>query len=430
MLDRKLLSAEPDRCRALLARRGPGAVAELEPFFALEAEWKTLKAEADDKKHRLKLGGKGFAAIDPKAPDAAERRDELRAELGALSEEIKAAGQRIRELEQQRERLLLRLPNFPDEETPDGLDEAQNVEISRWGEPPTFEFEPRPHWELGEELGILDFEASARMSGSRFVVLRGAGARLERALAQLMLDSAAERGYFEVLPPFMVRPETMEGTGQLPKFAEEAFRTAGERELYLIPTAEVPLVNLHREEILDLGRLPLKYVAHTPCFRAEAGSHGKDVRGLIRQHQFQKVELVRITTPDRSAEELETLLDDAAQVLRTLGLHHRTVRLCAGDMGFSAAMTYDLEVWLPGQDTFREISSCSNCRDFQARRAAIRYRAAPKKNLLVHTLNGSALAVGRTLIALLENYQQEDGSVLVPEALRPYMGGQEVIRRA
>jgi len=419
MLDRKHLANEPDRCRASLGRRGPAAAAELEPFFELETEWKALKADNDDKKHQLKQGGRGFKDLDPKGPESKA----LRQTLGRLSDGIKAAEQRIREIEQTREQLLMRLPNFPDEATPDGVDESDNVEVARWGEPPAFDFEPRPHWEVGEALGILDFETATRMSGSRFAVMRGAGARLERALAQLMLDSGGERGYHEIAPPLLVRRHAMEGSGQLPKFEQEAFKTTGEHELFLIPTAEVPLVNLHREEILDPEQLPLQYMAHTPCFRAEAGSHGKDVRGLIRQHQFQKVELVKVTTPESSSEELEKLRADAEHILELLGLHYRTVRLCAGDIGFSAAMTYDLEVWLPGQQTFREISSCSNCGDFQARRAAIRYRAAPKNNRFVHTLNGSALAVGRTLIALLENYQQADGSVVVPQALRPYLGG-------
>ncbi len=423
MLDRKLIAKDPDRCRAALARRGEATVAELEPFFDLETEWKALKADNDEKKHQLKQGGRGFKDLDPKGAEAKE----LRQTLGTLSDGIKAAEQRIREIEQTREQLLMALPNFPDEATPDGVDESDNVEVARWGEPPVFDFEPRPHWEVGESLGILDFETAARMSGSRFAVLRGAGARLERALAQLMLDSARSRGYLEVAPPFLVRRHAMEGSGQLPKFEQEAFKTAGEGELFLIPTAEVPLVNLHREEILDPERLPLKYVAHTPCFRSEAGSHGKDVRGLIRQHQFNKVELVKLTTPESSAQELEELRADAEHILEILGLHYRTIRLCAGDMGFSAAMTYDLEVWLPGQQTFREISSCSVCSDFQARRAAIRYRAAPKKNRFVHTLNGSALAVGRTLIALFENYQQGDGSLVIPEALRPYLGGLETL---
>ena len=423
MLDRKRLAKDPDGCRAALMRRGAATAAELEPFFELEKEWKAKKAENDDKKHQLKLGGRGFKDLDPKGPESKE----LRQTLGALSDGIKAAEQRIREIEQTREQILMGLPNFPDDATPDGADENDNEEVARWGQAPAFDFEPKPHWEVGENLGILDFEAAARMSGSRFAVMRGAGARLERGLAQLMLDSAGERGYQEVVPPYLVRRHAMEGSGQLPKFEDDAFKTSGENELFLIPTAEVPLVNLHREEILDPAQLPLQYAAHTPCFRAEAGSHGKDVRGLIRQHQFQKVELVKLTTPESSAEELEKLRADAEHILELLGLHYRTVRLCAGDMGFSAVMTYDLEVWLPGQQTFREISSCSSCGDFQARRAAIRYRAAPKKNRFVHTLNGSALAVGRTLIAVLENYQQADGSVVVPDALRPYLGGLERI---
>ncbi|MFH2005936.1 MAG: serine--tRNA ligase [bacterium] len=425
MLDRKLLAMDPDGCRASLARRGEAVLAELEPFFELESEWKVLKSETDTQKHELKLAGRGFQGLDPRGDEATE----LRKRLGGLSDEIKQAEHRLREIEETREQLLMGLPNFPDPQTPDGVSEEDNVEVARWGEPRSFDFEPRPHWDVGEGLGILDFEAATRMSGARFAVLRGAGARLERALAQLMLTLALERGYLEVQPPLLVKRHAMEGTGQLPKFAQEAFQTTGEPEFYLIPTAEVPLVNLHREEILDPAQLPLRYVAHTPCFRAEAGSYGKDVRGLIRQHQFNKVELVKLTTPETSAEELESLRADAEAVLRTLELPFRTVRLCAGDMGFSAAMTYDLEVWLPGQQTYREISSCSSCGDFQARRAGIRYRSAPKKNRYVHTLNGSALAVGRTLIALLENYQQRDGSVAIPDALRPYLGGLKIIEK-
>jgi len=302
--------------------------------------------------------------------------------------------------------------------------------VRRVGEPAVFSFTPKPHWELGPDLGILDFERAAKISGSRFALYRGAGARLERALIQFMLDvHTKERGYLEVIPPYLVTAETLTGTGQLPKFEGDLFKTrAGDRDLYLIPTAEVPVTNLHRDEILDPSVLPLKYVASTPCFRSEAGSHGKDVRGLIRQHQFHKVELVKLTTPETSMDELDSMVSDAEEVLKRLGLAYRVVLLSTGDLGFAAAKTYDLEVWLPGQDAYREISSCSNCTDFQARRAGLRYRPEPKaKPRFVHTLNGSGLAVGRTLIAILESGQQADGSVLIPVALRPYLDGRERI---
>lgn len=423
MLDRKLLSRDPEAVRAALARRGREAAAGLETVLGKDTEWKQLKAKFDEGKHELKDAGKGFKGLDPKSPEAQSLRDRL----GALKAENREIEERQKTLEAERDAALMMLPNLPAAETPDGASEADNVEISRWGEPPSFSFQPKAHWDLGEALGILDFERAARMSGARFAVLRGDGARLERALAALMLDSARSRGYVEVVPPYLVRRETMEGTGQLPKFEEDAFKTTGERELFLIPTAEVPLVNLHREEILDPADLPLSYAAWTPCFRAEAGSYGKDVRGLIRQHQFHKVELVKITTPEQSAEALASLRADAEAVLQTLELPYRVIQLCAGDLGFSAEITYDLEVWLPAQETYREISSCSSTGDFQARRAAIRYRAGKKDNRLVHTLNGSALAVGRTLVALLENHQQPDGSIRIPEALRPYLGGQKTL---
>jgi seryl-tRNA synthetase len=328
--------------------------------------------------------------------------------------------------------ILLGLPNLPDESVPVGPDASANREVRRVGEPPRFAFAAKAHWDLGPELGILDFERAAKISGARFAVYWDQGARLERALIQFMLDlHTRERGYREVIPPYLVTAETLTGTGQLPKFESDLFKTrAGERDLYLIPTAEVPLTCLHRDEILEKEQLPLKYVAFTPCFRSEAGSYGKDVRGLIRQHQFHKVELVKLTTPESSMDELESMVADAEEVLKRLGLAYRVVVLATGDMGFAAAKTYDLEVWLPGQQAYREISSCSNCTDFQARRANLRYRPESKaKPRFLHTLNGSGLAVGRTLIAVLENYQQADGSVVVPEALRPYMGGIERIAR-
>lgn len=353
---------------------------------------------------------------------------ELIAEMRALSSELKEVERQLKEREEALKDFLLRIPNLPHESVPVGEGPEHNVEVRRWGEPPRFDFEPKPHWEIGERLGILDFERGAKLAGSRFTLYRGLGALLERALINFMLDlHTREHGYVEVLPPFMVKGEVMEGTGQLPKFADDLFKVEG-MDLYLIPTAEVPVTNIHREEVLEEDQLPLKYVSYTPCFRKEAGSHGRDVRGIIRQHQFNKVELVKITTPETSYQELESMVRDAEEVLRRLGIPYRVVELCTGDLGFSAAKTYDIEVWLPGLGEYKEISSCSNCEDFQARRAQIRFRRKGRKGTeLVHTLNGSGIAVGRTVVAILENFQQRDGSVLIPEALRPYMGGVERI---
>ena len=325
--------------------------------------------------------------------------------------------------------ILTGIPNLPDDSVPVGKSEADNVEVRRWGAPPQFDFTPKPHWELGEELGVLDLERAAKITGARFAVYWDMGAKLERALMNFMLDlHTREHGYTEVLPPFMVNADSMYGTGQLPKFEADLFKVPhGDKNLYLIPTAEVPVTNLYRDETLDGARLPISLAAYTPCFRSEAGSYGKDVRGIIRQHQFQKVELVKFTKPEQSWEEHEKLTRNAEAVLQKLGLHYRTVALCTGDLGFSSAKTYDIEVWLPGQGLFREISSCSNFADFQARRANIRYRPeGGKKTELVHTLNGSGLAIGRTWVAIVENYQQADGSVLIPEALRPYVGSDRI----
>jgi len=357
-----------------------------------------------------------------------EDPSELIAQMRALSSQIKELERELREKEERLREFLLRIPNLPHESVPVGEGPEDNVEVRRWGEPPQFDFEPKPHWEIGERLGILDFERGAKLAGSRFTLYRGLGALLERALINFMLDlHTREHGYVEVLPPFMVKGEVMEGTGQLPKFADDLFKVEG-MDLYLIPTAEVPVTNIHREEILEEDQLPLKYVSYTPCFRKEAGSHGRDVRGIIRQHQFNKVELVKVTTPETSYDELESMVRDAEEVLKRLGIHYRVVELCTADLGFSAAKTYDIEVWLPGLGEYKEISSCSNCEDFQARRAQIRFRRKGRKGTeLVHTLNGSGIAVGRTVVAILENYQQPDGSVLIPEVLRPYMGGVERI---
>jgi seryl-tRNA synthetase len=351
--------------------------------------------------------------------------------MKGVAAEVKTLDGELEEIETRLRDALLVIPNLPDPAVPVGPDAESNREIRRVGEPPEFSFTPKAHWDLGPDLGILDFERAAKISGARFAVYRGAGARLERALIQLMLDvHTKERGYLEVIPPYLVTAETLTGTGQLPKFEGDLFKTrAGDRDLFLIPTAEVPLTNLHRDEILDADALPVRYVAFTPCFRSEAGSYGKDVRGLIRQHQFHKVELVKLATPETSMSELEGMVADAEEILKRLGLAYRVVLLSTGDMGFAAAKTYDLEVWLPGQGIYREISSCSNCTDFQARRASLRYRPEAKaKPRFLHTLNGSGLAVGRTLIAVIENYQQADGSVVIPTALRPYMDGLDRIQ--
>jgi seryl-tRNA synthetase len=356
-------------------------------------------------------------------------------EAQAIIESVKNINQQIKELEsqvnlvdEQVQDFLLTLPNIPDVSVPVGASADDNPVVKTWGEAPRFEFTPKAHWDLGESLGILDFERAAKITGARFALLKGAGALMERALINFMLDLHTRRhGYTEVWPPFIANADSMRGTGQLPKFADDLFRLQG-FDYYLVPTAEVPVTNIHRREILREEDLPIHYTAYTPCFRSEAGSHGKDVRGLIRQHQFDKVEMVKFTTPETSWDELERLLQNAEEVLQELGLHYQVVLLCTGDMGFAAAKTYDLEVWLPGQNLFREISSCSNFTDYQARRAEIRFkRKGAKGTELVHTLNGSGLAVGRTMVAILENYQQPDGSVLIPEKLRPYMGGMERI---
>ncbi len=392
--------------------------------------------------------------IDQKRREIIQEVETLRNERNTVSEIIAAAkkekkdasieisrmkevSQKIKEVDTKREEieatlrdLLLRIPNIPDETVKEGKDPSDNVEVKRWGEPPQFDFEPKPHWEIGEKLGILDFERGAKITGARFTLLKGAGALMERALINFMLDlHTREHTYQEVFPPILVNRTSMTGTGQLPKFEEDLFRLV-DPDYFLIPTAEVPVTNIHQEEIIEGENLPLYYTAYTPCFRKEAGAYGKDTRGIIRQHQFNKVELVKFTTPETSYQELEALLNNAEEVLKRLKLHYRVVSLCTGDLGFSAAKTYDIEVWLPSQKDYKEISSCSNFTDFQARRANIRYRPEPKaKPQFVHTLNGSGLAIGRTSVAIIENYQQKDGSVLVPEVLRPYMGGMTKIGR-
>jgi len=434
MLDLKFVAENKDAVLAALAARGQ-SLASVQAFpglsgvdpWALDAERRALIQQTEELRHEQRKAGEEIARLGKAKQDAAA----LKAEMKGVADRIKQGEARLEEVKAALERFLMVVPNLPDASVPVGKDAADNVEVRRAGDPPAFDFAPRDHVELGAGLGILDFERAAKLAGARFAVYWGAGARLERALIQMMLDLQTARGYTEVIPPYLVTAETLAGTGQLPKFEGDLFKTsAGERELYLIPTAEVPLTNLHKDEILEAADLPKRYVAFTPCFRSEAGSYGKDVRGLVRQHQFHKVELVKLTTQESSMAELERMTADAEEVLKQLGLAYRVVALSTGDMGFSAAKTYDIEVWLPGQQAYREISSCSNCTDFQARRAGLRYRPEPgAKPRFLHTLNGSGLAVGRTLVAVLENYQQPDGSVVVPEALRPYMGGLERITK-
>jgi seryl-tRNA synthetase len=421
MLDLKYLRENFDQAQQWLASRG--AAVDLSPFLEMDQRRRDLLGESET----LKAERNRVSALIGKTRDKSLVQDEI-ARMKEVSKRIKTLDDELKEVEEELRNLLLTIPNIPHEQCPVGASEEDNREVRIWGAVPSFDFEPKPHWEIGERLGILDFERAGKLSGARFALYRGAGARLERALINFMLDlHTAGDKYIEILPPFMVNRDTMTGTGQLPKFEDDLFHIEG-ADLFLIPTAEVPVTNIHRDEILSSADLPLCYTAYTPCFRREAGSYGKDTRGLIRQHQFNKVELVKFVLPEDSDQELEKLLLDAEEVLRRLQLAYRVVDLCTGDLGFSAARTFDIEVWLPAQETYREISSCSNFRDFQARRAAIRFRreegARPE---FVHTLNGSGLAVGRTLVAILENYQQKDGSVIIPEALRPYMGGMERI---
>jgi seryl-tRNA synthetase len=424
MLDARYVADHLDEVRKALARRSPEAAEGLDSITDLSAERRRLIVELEQKQAERNAANQDMAKL-AKSDRAAfeQRREELKA-IGARVAELDAERGRV---ESRMEELLLAVPNMPHPSAPLGSSSDENPVVRTWGEKPVFRFEPKSHWDIGEKLGVLDFERAGKLSGARFSILFGLGARLSRALGSFMVDlQAREHGYTEVAPPYLVRGSALLGTGQLPKFEADLFKT-GRNEaddptaLYLIPTAEVPLTNLHADEIIE-APLPLAYVAFTPCFRKEAGSHGRDVRGLIRQHQFDKVEIVRITTPEKGESELELLTSHAEAVLQRLGLHYRVVELCAGDLGFGSQKTYDLEVWLPGQGEYREISSCSWFGDYQARRAQIRYRAEPKaKPRLAHTLNGSALAVGRTLVAVLEQYQQKDGSVIVPEALRDYV---------
>ncbi|MDI6712567.1 MAG: serine--tRNA ligase [Anaerosomatales bacterium] len=423
MLDAKFVRENIDLVRQALANRG--ADWPLERFVELDAERRRLITETESRQAARNAASKEIGAL-MKAGDhaAAEQRKE---EVRRLNEEIAELDAALAEVDAATRDLLLAIPNLPHESVPVGPDESGNVEVRRWGTPPEFDFEPKAHWDLGPELGVIDFERGVKLAKSRFVVLGRDGARLNRALINFMLDEHAKRGYTEWSLPALANAETLTGTGQLPKFEDDLFKTG--EGLYLIPTAEVQLTNLHRDEVLDASALPLKYCAYTPCFREEAGAAGRDTRGMIRVHQFDKVELVKFSTPETSLDELEGMVADAEHILQALGLAYRVVVLCTGDMGFASAKTYDIEVWLPSYGGYKEISSCSDCWDFQARRASIKYRdpAAFKGSRFVHTLNGSGLAVGRTLVAVLENYQQPDGSVVIPEALRPYMGGQERI---
>jgi seryl-tRNA synthetase len=425
--DLKYLRENLDLIRTTLARRGNDVPwADIQK---LSEERRAVTTHVEQFRYKLNKGSEEVARLRR----AKEPAEEAMAAMKQLGDRIKDAEGALRKAEETLTDLALRIPNLPHASVPVGVDASENVEVRRWGTMPTFSSPPKPHWEVGENLGILDFDRAAKIAGARFSVMTGAGARLERALINYMLDlHTTQHGYREVIPPFMVNRPSMTGTGQLPKFEEDLFRMKDE-DYFMIPTAEVPVTNLHREEILSTDCLPLRYTAYTPCFRREAGSYGKDTRGLIRLHQFNKVELVAFTTPDRSYEELDRLTGHAESILQGLNLPYRVITLCTGDMGFSAAKTYDIEVWLPSQQQYREISSCSNFESFQARRASIKYRPPggkkEAKTDFVHTLNGSGLAVGRTLVAILENFQQPDGSVEVPLVLRPYMGGLERIEK-
>ncbi|HEY2409328.1 MAG TPA: serine--tRNA ligase [Polyangiaceae bacterium] len=433
MLDARYVAEHLEGVRAELARRSPDAAQSLDAVATLVAKRRELVKKTEGKQAERNAASEAMAKLARSGDKdgMAARRDELK----VLSEQVKASEAELAALETAMEDVLLHIPNVPHPSVPNGGSDEDNPVVRTWGVKPSFDFEPKPHWELGEKLGILDFERAAKLSGARFSVLWGAGARLERALVSFMLDlHTKEHGYTEVYPPFLVKAEALRGTAQLPKFEDDLFKTKRSdpndpSALYLIPTAEVPVTNLHADEILEASELPRAYTAFTPCFRSEAGSYGKDVRGLIRQHQFDKVELVRFATPEQSLDQLEILTSHAEEVLKRLNLHYRVVEHCAGDLTFGSTKSYDLEVWLPSQGLYREISSCSTFGDFQARRAKIRYRPEPKgKPKLLHTLNGSGLAIGRTWVAIVEQCQQKDGSVVIPEVLRAFMGAERITR--
>lgn len=424
MLEIKLLRQNLAEIWKALETRGP--MPDFEIFKSNDEKRKTVLFEIEELRHKRNVVSETIA----KMKKAGENADELVAEMRIVSERIKSLEKNLSENDQQLQEFILKLPNLPHESVPVGKNEADNPVFKTHGRPTTFEFEPKAHWDIGEDLGILDFNRAATITGARFPLYMGAGARLERALINFMLDiHTTLHGFKEVLPPFIVNRKSMTNTGQLPKFEEDLFKLNG-WDYFLIPTAEVPVTNIHQDEILQEEHLPIYYTAYTPCFRSEAGSYGKDTRGLIRQHQFNKVELVKFVLPENSYEELESLLKSASSILERLELPYRVVTLCTGDLGFSAAKTYDIEVWMPAQNVYREISSCSNFENFQARRANIRFKRKGRKGTeLVHTLNGSGLAVGRTVAAILENFQQPDGRIIIPKALRPYMGGEEEIQR-
>lgn len=422
MLDIKLLRSNPEILqRALLKSKGKF---NIDGFMSLDSKRRELIVKTEQMKGKQNADSKLIPQYKKEGKDVIPLMEEMK----ALSNNIKELDQQLREVDEQIDTLVLTIPNVPNESVPIGDSDTSNQEVRRWGTPVSFDFEPKPHWDIGESLGVLDFEAGARVTGARFTFYKGMGAKLERALMNFMLDLHTEKhGYTEVFPPFMVHRNSMIGTGQLPKFEEDAFKVAN-TEYFMIPTAEVPVTNMYRGQVLEVNDLPIAHAAYSACFRAEAGSAGRDTRGLIRQHQFNKVELVKFTTPETSYNELEKLTNDAEEVLQLLGLPYRVVKLCIGDLGFSSAMTYDLEVWMPSYNRYVEISSCSNFESFQARRADIKFRRGPKEKLeLVHTLNGSGVALGRTTACILETYQQADGSVVIPEVLRKYMGGAEAI---
>lgn len=420
MLDARFVRENIDVVKDALARRG--AAVDLSEFAATEQERLRLMRESEDLRNRRNVVSEEIG----KLKRAKENADHLMVEMKGVGDRIKEIDEVLKGIDDRQSHFLLTIPNLPDASVPVGRDESENIEIRTWGEPRSFSFEPLNHWDIAAKHDIIDFDRGAKIAGARFAVMKGLGAKLERALMNFMLDHNGARGYKEVFPPLLVNRDSMTGTGQLPKFEADLFKTENP-EFYLIPTAEVPVTNMHRDEILNEDELPLYYTAYTPCFRSEAGSYGKDVRGLIRQHQFNKVELVKFVKPEDSFAELEKLTADAEDILQQLGLPYRTIVLCTGDMGFGSAKTYDIEVWLPGQQKYREISSCSNFIDFQARRANIRFKRTGKKGTeFVHTLNGSGLAIGRTLVAILENCQQEDGSVVIPEVLRPYFGAEKI----
>ncbi len=421
MLSRDYLREHSDDYRTALKNRG--SAVEIDRWLELDSERRRIIVQVEALKNQRNVASQEIANLKKSRQDASTQIEAMK----RVGDEIKELDARLAHSDEELQKAELYFPNVPHPSVPVGPDETANRLERTWGEKPRLDFEPKAHWDLGEALGILDFDRATKITGARFSLIKGAGAKLNRALIDLMLDRHSERGYTEVVPPFMVNADSLRGTGQLPKFEEDLFKLT-DRDYYLIPTAEVPVTNIHRDEILDAGLLPIAYCAYSPCFRAEAGAAGKDTRGLIRQHQFEKVELVKFVAPDQSWAELDRLTGDAESILQALGLHYRVITLSTGDMGFTAAKTHDIEVWLPGQNTFREISSCSNFADFQARRANIRYRNADKKTGFVHTLNGSGLPIGRTLVAVLENYQQADGSVRIPEVLQPYMRGLKEIR--